>query len=390
MDDECLKAERERRSLDGNGFWNHEPRSPIPERGSLAVAMNSEPSNGTRRHPSPIDSQPLQKTHHTLAENDIPSMSHPDDEIALLTDQRYEGSVALDGDWYLGNILQDDTLLMAALRDHGLRPRRVAWSRPDVDWSHFKCAVFRTTWDYFDRFTEFSQWLDRAAAQTRLLNDLPLVRWNMDKHYLADLAQAGIPVVPSYFIECGTRIDIPRLLRELDWHETVIKPCVSGAARHTYRVNTANAREMEPLLNELLKNEAFLIQPFQADVLTHGEISLMVLGGRFTHAIQKLPQRGDFRVQDDHGGTVHSYEALPAEIELAERAMTACPSLPLYGRVDLIRDNNGQLAVMELELIEPELWLRFHPPAASVFAQAIAHQIHHSEQRSRGGASTDP
>jgi len=302
-------------------------------------------------------------------------MTHAHDEIALLTDRRYESSVVPEGDWYLSNILQDDTLLMAALRDLGIRSRRVAWSRLDVDWSHFKCAVFRTTWDYFDRFVEFTSWLDRAASETRLLNDLSLVRWNMDKHYLADLARAGIPVVPSRFIERGSTIATQQLFRELDCHEAVIKPCVSGAARHTYRVHIDHAVEIEPLLNELLANEAFLFQPFQSDVLVHGEISLMVFDGRFTHAIQKLPKHGDFRVQDDHGGTVQRYVPSTAEIEFAERAMTACPSLPLYGRVDLIRDHCGQLAIMELELIEPELWLRFHPPAAAVLARAIANHV---------------
>ncbi len=296
-------------------------------------------------------------------------------DIALLTDRRYEAPVAAAGDWYLSNILQDDELLIAGLRELGLQAHRIDWSRSNVDWHQFRAAVFRTTWDYFDRFAEFREWLDASSAQTQLLNTLSLVRWNMDKHYLADLEKAGIPVVPTRFVECGDVFKARVFLSKFGCDELVVKPCVSGAARHTYRVTRANADEVEARINPLLVDEAFLIQPFQRDVLENGETSLMVFDGRFTHAIKKLPKRGDFRVQDDHGGTVHQYVPLKEEVAFAERAMTACPSLPIYGRADLIRDNRGELAIMELELIEPELWLRFHPPAAKAFAAAIVKHL---------------
>jgi len=296
-------------------------------------------------------------------------------DVALLTERRYAAPVAADGDWFLGNILRDDRLLQEALWSHGLTSVRVDWARPGVDWSKFRCAVFRTTWDYFERFGEFVGWLDRVEQQTALCNSPSVVRWNMDKHYLADMEAKGIPVVASRFIERGSAVTLNELLDASGWMEAVIKPCVSGAARHTYRVNRANAVELNPVVRQLLAAEAFILQPFQDEIVRRGEDTLMVINGRFTHAVRKVVKSGDFRVQEDHGGTVQDYRPTPEQIDLAERAMAVCRPLPAYGRVDMVRDNEGRMAVMELELIEPELWLRHHPPAAAVLAEVIARGI---------------
>jgi len=293
-------------------------------------------------------------------------------DIALLTEHRFEATAAPEGDRFFGNILHDDRLLRDALRERGLSAVRVDWARPDVDWSAFRCVVFRTTWDYFHRFGEFTAWLDRVESRTRLCNEPSIIRWNMDKHYLADLEAKGIPIVPCRFVERGSTATLSSLLAESGWSEAIIKPCVSGAARHTYRVDHGNSRDIDGVVRELLAVESFILQPFQEDVLRNGEDSLMVLNGRYTHAVRKVPKAGDFRVQDDHGGTVHDYTPTPEQIELAERAMAACEPAPAYGRVDMVRDNEGRIAVMEMELLEPELWLRHHPPAAAAMAEGIA------------------
>jgi len=296
-------------------------------------------------------------------------------DVALLTDHRYEAMVALPGDWYLGNILEDDGLLQNELERQGISSVRVDWARKDVDWSQYKCVVFRTTWDYFDRFEEFSQWLDDVSKQTKLCNPYSMIKWNMDKHYLKDLESKGIPVTPSRFVEKGSTVNIEDEILKSGWHELVIKPCVSGAARHTYRVNKLNAKAIETVVNKLLKYESFVYQPFLESVLTQGEDTLMLFDGKFSHAIRKLAKPGDFRVQDDHGGTVHDYQPDAEQIEFAEKAMAVCSTLPSYGRVDMVRDNQGKLALMELEMIEPELWLRKHPPSAKLFAESIARVI---------------
>ena len=283
--------------------------------------------------------------------------------------------VALPGDWYLGNILEDDGLLQNELERQGISSVRVDWARKDMDWSQYKCVVFRTTWDYFDRFEEFSQWLDDVSKQTKLCNPYSMIKWNMDKHYLKDLESKGIPVTPSRFVEKGSTVNIEDEILKSGWHELVIKPCVSGAARHTYRVNKLNAKAIETVVNKLLKYESFVYQPFLESVLTQGEDTLMLFDGKFSHAIRKLAKPGDFRVQDDHGGTVHDYQPDAEQIEFAEKAMAVCSTLPSYGRVDMVRDNQGKLALMELEMIEPELWLRKHPPSAKLFAESIARVI---------------
>ena len=292
-------------------------------------------------------------------------------DVALLTDRRYTARAAAEGDWYLRNILDDDRLLRTALTRRGLTSARVDWADPEVDWSRFRCAVFRTTWDYHERFAEFSAWLGRVDGATRLCNPGPTVRWNADKHYLADLAGRGVPVVPSRFLERGSTRTLAELLAETGWDEAVLKPCVSGGARHTYRVNRESAAEGQTPLTALLARESMIVQPFQADIARTGEDTLMVFGGRYSHAVRKVAKPGDFRVQDDHGGRASPYSPTGEQVELAERVAAACHPLPVYGRVDMVRDNDGRLAVMELELIEPELWLRYHPPAAEAFAAGV-------------------
>jgi glutathione synthase/RimK-type ligase-like ATP-grasp enzyme len=296
-------------------------------------------------------------------------------DIALLTDRRYESPQTDPGDEYKANILRDDQLLQDALKRLGLASVRVDWSRADVDWTSFHLAVFRTPWDYFDRFDEFTRWLDRAANETVLCNAAEIVRWNMDKHYLADLEAAGVPVVPSRVLERGDAADLAEVLEETGWREAVLKPCVSGAARHTYRVDARNVAEVGSIARRLLIDESLMLQPFQENICWEGEDSLMVIDGCFTHAVRKVARPGDFRVQDDHGGTVHPWEASDDQVALAQRALAACPGQPAYGRVDMVRDRDGRLAIMEVELIEPELWLRLHPPAADALAEALARRV---------------
>ncbi|MCH9685252.1 MAG: hypothetical protein K0V04_27700 [Deltaproteobacteria bacterium] len=293
--------------------------------------------------------------------------------VALLTQQGYEDPTP--GHWYVDNILEEDRHVGAALAERGIEAERVAWSRPDVDWSRYDAAVFRTTWDYFDRFEEFSTWLDRVHTQTLLLNEPALIRWNADKHYLADLERAGIHTVPTVFVPRGTTSTLAQLLETHGFDAAVLKPVVSGAARHTYRVDRSSAAEHEAQLAELLTAEAMMLQPFQRYIVERGEITVVVIDGKTTHALRKVAKAGDFRVQDDHGGTIEAHDPTVEEVEFAERAMAACKPHPLYGRVDMIRDNDGALAVMEVELVEPELWFRRCPAAAERLADGLVRRL---------------
>lgn len=296
-------------------------------------------------------------------------------DIALLTEQRYVAERAPADDWYFANILRDDALLREGLAAHGFRVQRVDWADPTVDWSRFRAAVFRTTWDYFVRFEEFTAWLTRVQHLTPLINAPETIWWNLDKHYLADLDGRGVAAVPSLYLERGDARTLDSLLVETGWQEAVIKPCVSGAARNTYRVRSSNAAEVEQALAPFRAVESFMFQPFIADIVSGGEITLVVIDGMVTHGVRKVPKAGDFRVQDDHGGSWTEYVPSEEEIGVAERAVAACTPRPLYGRVDLVRGAEGTLQLMELELIEPELWLRTHPAAAQRMARAIADAV---------------
>jgi glutathione synthase/RimK-type ligase-like ATP-grasp enzyme len=290
-------------------------------------------------------------------------------DVVILTESRYENPPAVD--WYVENILYEDNLLRQHLEQRGLAVERVDWARGDFDWSRARAAVFRSTWDYFHRYTEFSAWLQRVESLIQLINPAPLIRWNCDKHYLLDLEARGVHCVQTCMIEPRDQRKLAELLRQLGCEEAILKPAIGGAGRHTYRLNVENGAEHEAVFRELIAQEAMLLQPFQQSVLSSGETSLVVIGGQFTHAVHKRGKPGDFRVHDDYGGTVQPHEASAEEIAFAQRAVAACDSAPLYARVDLVRDNLGQLAVMELELIEPELFFRFNPVAAEMLAEAI-------------------
>jgi glutathione synthase/RimK-type ligase-like ATP-grasp enzyme len=300
-------------------------------------------------------------------------MSMQQYDVIILTQKEYINPVQKNE--YIQNVLLEDELIQNALEALDLRVKRVSWDDYNFDWTTTKYAIFRATWDYFNRFTEFSQWLEQVSKQTTLLNSEATIRWNIDKHYLYDLHRKGIHVAETYFIEKGTFTTLKDLHKKLGWKEMVLKPCVSGAARHTYKLDTKNLEAHESIFNELISNESMMLQPFQKNIVEKGEISMMVFNGEFTHAILKIAKPGDFRVQDDFGGSIYDYVPTNDEIEYAENCVKACSEIPMYARVDIFEDNDGKIALAELELIEPELWFRKYPKAAQVLANAINERI---------------
>lgn len=289
-------------------------------------------------------------------------------DIAILVEGKYVDPKTTD--WYTNNVLAEDRILIDALKNQGFSAEKIDWSAV-VNWSNYKAVIFSSVWDYFHRYAEFCLFLQEAQGQTLFVNPIELIQWNMDKHYLNDLKLQNVPVVTSHFIEKGTTKTLLEIHEQVGWNKTVIKPRIAGAARHTYLLTPNNYDTIEPVYAELIKRESMILQPFQEQILTRGEVSHIVINGRCTHSVLKRAQSGDYRVQDDFGGTVHPYSASQQEKTFAEEVVSKCRPFPLYARVDVVWDNNGNLAVGELELIEPELWFRKNPAAAEDLAKAV-------------------
>lgn len=296
-----------------------------------------------------------------------------DFDVVILTDDRYVDEK--DSSDYYQNVYLEDRLVKEALERKGLSVTRKSWSDPKFDWSSTRSVLFRTTWDYFDRFDEFSKWLKEVGEHTQLLNSEKLIHWNIDKHYMLDLQKEGVHICETYFVETGTKESLNELHKKYGLSDFILKPCVSGGARHTYKISENNIDQYEEIFQELIAVEAMMLQPFQHNIVTKGELSLMVMNGKYTHTVLKIAKEGDFRVQDDYGGTVHDYQASKEEIAYAEKAVKSCPEMPIYARVDVFLDNQNKLALAELELIEPELWFRNFPESADELAKGIQQRI---------------
>jgi hypothetical protein len=276
---------------------------------------------------------------------------------------------------YTDNILLEYRLLKEALERLGLKVNRTYWDDPNYDWSQTRAVVFRTIWDYFERFEEFWPWLQSIETHTQLINSMSLIEWNIDKTYLFDLEKQGIPVVPSVLVKKGQFQNLYEIARSMNWTDLVVKPTIAGGGYLTYKYSHADLAQNQAQFDALVAERDMLVQGYISSITEKGEASLMVFGGKFTHSILKRAKTGEFRVQDDFGGTVHAYQETRDEVILAQKVMAQCADMPVYGRVDIVWDDQGQPMVSELEIIEPELWVRQAPWSAEVFARAIAAEL---------------
>lgn len=299
-------------------------------------------------------------------------MSQKTYDVVILTASKF---LIENPGWYIEQVQKEDLFLQEALEKEGLKVYRTNWDNPTFDWSSCTAVVFRTIWDYFDRYDEFEPWFEKANHKTKMINSYPTIKWNLDKHYLNDLDKKGVEICPTVFVEAGDQRSLEQVLKETSWTDFVIKPVISGGGRHTYKLTLEESPNYEKVYLELIANEAMMIQEFQTHVVSDGEISLVMVDGIYQHAVLKIAKKGDFRVQDDFGGSVHVYTPTKDEIALAEQSIAACDEKPFYGRVDIIKNNDGKNCISELELIEPELWFRNNPLAAEALALAISKSL---------------
>jgi len=265
----------------------------------------------------------------------------------------------------------DDRLAVDALGSAGVAVEPAVWTDPSVGWSDFDLVVIRSPWDYHLRAEEFGRWLDKMVMDgIPLWNPADLVRWNADKaSYLREVEDAGVPVVPTECVARGRPLELAAILERRGWDEVVVKPAVSASAWGTSRQSRSTAAEADAMAAEMLRAGSLLVQPFVPEIATAGEWSLVFLGGRFSHAVLKRPAAGDFRVQADHGGSARAASPPPHLVAAAERALSAVRHPWLYARVDGV-ESAGRFLLMELEMIEPSLFLAHSADAPRAFADA--------------------
>lgn len=289
-------------------------------------------------------------------------------------------SIANTEGWFI-----DDDLVHRPLQDLGWEVENVPWDRPE-DWDSYDLVIIRSPWDYqdhLDRFREVLKSIGRSRAV--LLNGLETVLWNIDKKYLFELEKKGVELVPTIITRGLKESDIEAAFSSFQTEELVIKPVIGANADDTFRLRQGEPAGFPPIAEVFRARECF-IQPFMPQILDEGEYSLMYFKGELSHAILKTARKGDYRVQEEHGGGVLPIPKPDALLVASgDRAMRALPVTPFYARVDLVRTARDSFALMELELIEPCLYFRFDEASPQRFADCIDQYW-----KSMGHAGKDP
>jgi glutathione synthase/RimK-type ligase-like ATP-grasp enzyme len=266
----------------------------------------------------------------------------------------------------------DHAGVVEALAERGVRADWVPWDDPHAQWAEYDLVVLRETWDYPSKLAEFLAWVEWLATETAVANPPSVVQWNHHKRYLLDLASAGVRTVPTAVVTAGDPEPEGALVRNAAG--VVVKPAVGIGGDDAVR-GAATDPAIGAHLHALLGAGDVLVQPYLQSVETTGETSVIVLAGRVSHAVTKRPAVGEFRVHEHRGGIYGAAEASAAEAEVAlaacEVARARTGADPLYARADLVVGPDGEPLIMELELIEPSLYLQIVPAAAATFAEAV-------------------
>ncbi len=280
----------------------------------------------------------------------------------------------------------DDDLdpLLEACHRVGFAARSIAWDDATVSWSRFDAALLRSPWDYTERLPEFLRWCERVERSTNLLNPLQIVRWNTDKHYLAELQAAGVPIVPTRFVEPDAEPleSLQAFLASETAAELVVKPTVSAGSRDTQRyARTQDFAAGNHIARLLEQGRSVMLQPYQTAVDAQGETALIYFDGQFSHSIRKAAQLSpdsSSSATPYASAGISAHAADPAELALADRVLAAARQVltreqPLaYARIDLIRDETGAPRLLEMELTEPSLFFVHAPGSADRFASVLA------------------
>jgi glutathione synthase/RimK-type ligase-like ATP-grasp enzyme len=267
---------------------------------------------------------------------------------------------------------QDDQPLLEAIRRAGHAGELHVWD-DELDWSGFDAVVIRSAWDYYRHRDRFVAWAEDVGSSTQLFNPADVVRWNTHKSYLLELEERGAPVVPTAWLAQGDRVDLRDLAAARDWRDVVLKPAVGAAGEGVVRTAPA---EGQVAFDVLLAAGDTMVQPYLPAIETVGELSVVLLDGRVSHAVDKRPRPGGFRIQTQHGGRYTARRNVPPEAaELATWIVDATGHDLLYARVDLVPDDLGTWQLSELELTEPGLFLHLVDGAADTLVAALERRV---------------
>ncbi len=271
----------------------------------------------------------------------------------------------------MGDFVTDFHLSFEPMSALGWKVDTVAW-RSAVDWSIYDAVYICTPWDYPNHLPQFLDVLaDIESSRALLVNDLSLVHWTLQKTYLRDVEQRGSDIVPSTWYDDFDSAAPAGFFAQHDTDKVVIKPTVGANAKDTFVLSNPVDDDLLHTLQRTFKGRAFVVQPFIENIQTEGEYSLFFFNGEYSHAILKIPKIDDFRVQEEHGAAIEAVSPPAALLDTASRLFATVEPLPTYGRGDWVRGADGRYLLMELELIEPSLYLRTDSDAAARFARAF-------------------
>ncbi|MBS4071985.1 MAG: glutathione synthetase [Algoriphagus sp.] len=276
---------------------------------------------------------------------------------------------------YDTNTIDEDKLLSGILTEMGISNEIQAWSDPKVDWLSYSHLLIKSTWDYFDYYPQFLQWIENIKSlDIPVLNDLDTIRWNSAKNYLLEIESKGFPTIAGLVLEKGTKPKLEQIQEKVKSDILVIKPLVSGGAKNTLKIPVTEWSKFEANVSQLVEKEDFLAQPFIKEVAEVGEYSLIFFNQQFSHAVLKTPAKSDFRVQHYFGGTIQEIQPDSTLLESAQKLIDTFGQGTLYGRVDGVLID-GVFHLMELELIEPYLFLGLSNQAIPNYTKALRRRL---------------
>jgi glutathione synthase/RimK-type ligase-like ATP-grasp enzyme len=273
----------------------------------------------------------------------------------------------------------DEKALKEAFEAKGFDLIPVTWNDQHVNWDDYSAIIVRTIFDYHVRAEEFRRWIEerKLKGQPRMWNSPDIILWNMHKHYLEYFRENGITVPETIVCEQGTTVpDLGNVLHEQKWHMAVVKPAISVLSYRTFVIEPSDAHKKQASFEKYVSEGDMMIQKYVKEIERNGEYSLMYIDNVFSHAVQKFPAEGDFRTDPELGGTARLVDPPSCVLKMANKVVSLVKEELLYAKVDVVELANGDVTLIEFEVIEPILYLAMEQGAAAKFVDAfMKHQL---------------